>query len=226
MNNKRSKPKLLQAILKRVEDRHTNEVGQAPPLSDRQYAWCQHYLQHFNASRASLAVGCKGDPRKHGWRMRHSPAVSRYIDNQLAAHSLSAQIVIAKIAEYTQASMHDFFDEGKFDLKKARERGVLHYIKRLRQTKDVLSIEIVDPLRALWLMAQIHGLVGSRRKAKKAIAGGKVATCDTVFDNLNRKLSREGEGRRKNKELVGCTTKSIVDEAEAFKAKADETQRT
>lgn len=57
----------------------------AQVLTDKEIAWVNDYMQHFNASRASRNIGAEGrSPRRHGARMKARPEVAAEIQRRLA----------------------------------------------------------------------------------------------------------------------------------------------
>lgn len=163
--------RLLQSIAKEVSvlGRH-HAMPDRAGLTDKEALWVENYFQHFNASRASQSVGCKGNTRKHGWRMKHNPRVQSYIDSRLEGHYRITDEILFRISEIARASMDYFITGTRIDLKKAQEQGKLHLIKRYRKTKSTESIELVDSLAALDLLAKIYGLYKKGRKKSRVVA--------------------------------------------------------
>lgn len=165
MSSRSSRHKLLAALSRGLtpEVKLSQCDWRAYGLTEKQFAWAEHYLQHFNAARASRAIGCPGSPRKHGWRMRHHPAMQKYLDSRLADQSLSTDIMLARLSECALASFEDFITGERIDLEKAKRNGKLHLIKRYREGRNGQYLELVNSQDALELLAYHYGLIKKGR---------------------------------------------------------------
>jgi hypothetical protein len=89
--------------------------------------------------------------------------VQAMINKRVAEVALSADEVLARIAEIATSNPADFITldpEGqpRFDLTRAQRSGKLRLIKRIIPSKHGVSIELHDPLSALTLLGRYHNL--------------------------------------------------------------------
>jgi hypothetical protein len=85
------------------------------------------------------------------------------IKRKLSAVSLSANEVLAIMADHAARSFDDFLDidsSGKWsvNLAKAKRRGVLHLLANIAETEHGTRAELTDPFRALVQLGKYHGL--------------------------------------------------------------------
>lgn len=105
-------------------------------LSDAHNLFISHYLTNgLNQTRAAIDAGYspKSAHQQAHWLM-NNPKIRAEIDRRLAAFHMSGDEIIARLASQGRGDMSDFInDAGEIDLEQARERGVLHRIKRITQ---------------------------------------------------------------------------------------------
>lgn len=132
--------------------------------SVQQKAWLEEYLQCFNATEAARRVGYK-NPRVSGHSNKQKFADE--IAERLREKHMDAEEVLALQADVAHGTMADFisFTEEPYpaftlDLGKARRRGVLHLIKKLKYNSDGLpEIELYDAADARKTIMQHLGLL-------------------------------------------------------------------
>jgi phage terminase small subunit len=134
----------------------------AEGLTDKQQAFISAYLAcGFNATEAARRAGYS-DRTAHaiGWENLRKPEIATAIQQGLAERTMTADEVLARIAEQARSTMDDFLDdEGAVDLKRARERGKLHLVKARSTTKEGERIELYSAQSALELLAKHHKLL-------------------------------------------------------------------
>lgn len=135
-------------------------------LTDKQRAFIEAYLgpAQFNATKAAAAAGYK-DPEQAGWENRQKQEIAEAIRRRLSEAAMTADEVLARLAEQARGSMEDFLDDdGKIDLKRARERGKLHLLKSRSVTKEGERIELYSAFDAQTLIGKHHGLFVDRQE--------------------------------------------------------------
>ena len=133
-------------------------------LTDKQRLFVERYLTCWNATEAARQAGYK-DPELAGWENRQKPAIQAEISQRLAATAMTANEVLARLADQARSSMSDFLDEtGRIDLSLARKSGKLHLIKSRSVTKEGERIELYSAQEALALLAKHHGLFIDRQE--------------------------------------------------------------
>lgn len=93
---------------------------------------------------------------------------------------MSADEVLSRLADHARGDIEDFIlldlGEGRtswtIDLIKAKKRGKLHLVRRLRPTRYGVDIELYDAQRALELLGKGHGLFKDRQELD-LLSGGK-----------------------------------------------------
>lgn len=167
-----------------VIDREPAEVEDAKPdlfekgtisarlglrLRPKQHDTAERYLIHFDMVRA-VREGYKYENQQVVYNRVHSlkadPDFVGYIAARLEEKSLAADQVLAQIADIATSSIEDFLrddmlEDGKamFDLRKAKELGKLHLIKKIRYIRggpdgSGYEIEMWDRQWALELLAK------------------------------------------------------------------------
>lgn len=170
------------------------------PLTIKQQLFCKYYLETLNATEAARRAGYKGNENtlaNVGSDNIRKPKIRAYIDEQLAALTMSADEVlfsldkIARGADITQfadlVQLYTQDEDGniyptdlalKVDLEKIQKAGAGHLIKRLSQNaKGGLTIEWHDPQRALELLGKRYKLFSDRAEID-ITTGGKPLNLD------------------------------------------------
>lgn len=162
-------------------------------LTDKQREWINYYFEcGFNATEAARRAGYK-NPNKAGPANRVKEGIRQIIEARLAYHTMSADEVLARLAEHARASMEDFIntESRDVDLNKAREGGNLHLVKKFKradtQHGERVEIELHDAQSALVHIGRHHGLFTDNIDVK---TGGK--PLGFTADEMAR-LEREAE---------------------------------
>jgi hypothetical protein len=121
-------------------------------LTDRQRVWIAEYLKCWNATEAARRAGYK-DPSQAGYENKIKQEIREIINERLANKAMSADEVLARLSEQATADMGDFLSASgrgiRLDLKRARELGKLHLVRKYNKTNGGTSIELVDAKDAL-----------------------------------------------------------------------------
>lgn len=135
----------------------------AEGFTDKQQAFIEAYLTcGFNASEAARRAGY-AKPGQQGHRLLKNVEIAAAVRQGLADRAMSADEVLARLAEQARGTMDDFLDDaGDIDLTRARERGKLHLLKSRSATKEGERIELYSAQAALELLAKHHGLLVDR----------------------------------------------------------------
>lgn len=139
------------------------------PLSNKQRAFVEHYLQCWNASEAARLAGYTGRSNTIGHRLLTNVDISEAIKTRLASLQMSADEVLTRLTRHARGSMGDFLipETGEIDLVRADEAGKLDLIKTFRRTittvsklvtKETITVELYDAQNALIQLGRTHGL--------------------------------------------------------------------
>jgi hypothetical protein len=131
-------------------------------LSPQHKTFADAYLGEagFNTTKAAKIAGFKGDSntlKVTGFHLVRRPDIRRYIDQRLAAYGLSANEVLARLAEIARGSVEDVLDgNGKFNYKAAKKAGTLSLIKKLKFTDGGIEFELHSAHDALRDIGKYH----------------------------------------------------------------------
>jgi hypothetical protein len=131
-----------------------------PPLNAKQKAFVERYLTCWNATEAARTAGYS-HPRQQGWRLLSNVYIRAAVDARLAEMHMAADEVLARLSSMAGADMGDFLDaktSETLDLKRARDAGRLHLVKKFATTDKVISIELHDAQAALVHLGRYHKL--------------------------------------------------------------------
>jgi phage terminase small subunit len=144
-------------------------VGAMAELTDKQRLFVDHYLACLNASEAARRAGYPDrSAYSVGWENLRKPEIRAAIDAALAEAAMPASEVLARLTDQARASMQELTTvRGRgltLDLKAAKDRGVLHLVKKYTKTKQSVTVELYDGQAALALLAKYHGLLVDRQE--------------------------------------------------------------
>lgn len=137
-------------------------------LTDKQRLWIEEYLTCWNATEAVRRVGYRGSYdvlRQIGHDNLHNPQIRAIIEARIKEKAMSADEVLARIADIARGSMADFISVNghtRLDFKRAQEAGRLHLIKTYSKGPKGTRLELLDPLKALELLGKAMGLFTER----------------------------------------------------------------
>lgn len=156
-------------------------------LNDKQRMFVERYLQCWNATQAAKDSGYSPDSAYQlGWLNLRHPAIKAAIAERIAEAAMSADEVLARLAEQARADMSDFLKvNGRvtLDLKQAAARDKLHLIKKYQKGRNGVTIELVDAQAALQLLGKHLGLLHDRVELTGA-DGGPIETHSDAIDKL------------------------------------------
>lgn len=159
-------------------------------LTAKQRAFVEAYLSCLNATEAARRAGySEKTAAAIGWENLRKPEIEGAIKQGLTERAMSADEVLTRLADMARATADDFLTiyesplnditgqpvlgkDGQpiiryfpsLDLDKARERGMLHLVKKVTYTAHGPSIELYDAQAALSLLGKHHGLFVERHE--------------------------------------------------------------
>lgn len=180
-------------------------------LTRKQEAFVNEYLRDFNATQAALRVGySKKGARQQGANLLSNVYISDAIQARINEKAMTADEALLLLADHARGSMGDFMRiEGVasyLDLEKAKELGLLHLIKKVRDrvvmTADKdghetethsLEVELYDAQAAADKILKVHGKYIERTE----VSGGEPLKIQVEYVNnpteTARVPSRAGE---------------------------------
>jgi phage terminase small subunit len=98
-----------------------------------------------------------------GHRLLRNDKIQVKIAQRASCVALSANEVLARVAELATADIADFIDidqagDYTVNLKRAKRRGTLRNVKKLKRGEHGVEIELRDSLAALTLLGKYHAL--------------------------------------------------------------------
>lgn len=136
----------------------------------KQQAFIEHYLQSWNASDAARQAGySERTAGVTGHDLLKNPNVIAYIHERLTELQMDADEVMTRLADQARANVADFVmlnDDPesdkrlRFNFDMVKQKGYL--VKRIRETKDGIDIQLYDAQSALQLIGKIHAMFTDR----------------------------------------------------------------
>lgn len=188
----------------------------AEGLTAKQQAFVSAYLDCLNATEAARRAGYS-EKTAHaiGWENLRKPEIAAAVEAGLAEKAMPAVEVLARLADQARGSADDFVTvynsplhdvtgqpildvDGKpivryfpsLDLEKARERGVLHLVKKVTYTANGPAVELYDAQAALVKIGEYHRLFGSKNINLNLTPDDLRAMSNDDLDELERQLTR------------------------------------
>lgn len=136
-------------------------------MNAKQQAFVAEYLKDFNATQAAIRAGYSVHTAYAiGHENLRKPEIEAEIQRHLAERCMSADEVLIRLGEMARATIDDFADihEGVnhgvyINFNKAKERGKLHLIKKIKYTDEGMpEIELYDSQAALVHLGKHHKL--------------------------------------------------------------------
>ena len=173
-----------------------------PKLTNKQRAFCEHYIQTWNGTEAARRAKYRGNNDTLGVIAHENlrkPKIKKYIEDRLKELTLTSDEVLIRLTQQATASISDFITDSTtlpvIDIEKVREKG--HLIKKLRYTKKGMEIELHDSQAALVHLGRHHVLFSDKLKIDdwrseivQLLKDGKLEPQD-VIDELGRDLATE-----------------------------------
>jgi phage terminase small subunit len=126
-----------------------------------QQAFVEHYLRHFNATRAAREAGySERTAHAKGYTLRHMPEIEEAIRQRLDATAMGADEVLMRLAEQARNEHGQYIQpDGTVDLERMLRDGKGHLIKGFKESRrGTVLVEFYDAQAALVHMGRHHGL--------------------------------------------------------------------
>lgn len=134
-------------------------------FSDRERLFVAYYLKFLDKTKAAIESGYSiKSANVTGHQIYNRSHVKATIKKFLERTIGDAYETRAKIAKFTNASLEYFVkinrEDGTYelDLPKALDSGMFATLKKLKPTKEGVEIELHNPLEALKMEGQAHGI--------------------------------------------------------------------
>ena len=146
-------------------------------LTNRQKVFVEHYLTCWNGTEAARRAGYSvKTANEQAARLVAKVSVQAAICERLKDLQASTDEVLSRLTSHSRGSMDDFIGGlDRIDLERARERGVMHLVKKLKQRTTTISksegedietheveLELYDAQAATVQLAKILGLYVDR----------------------------------------------------------------
>lgn len=130
------------------------EVNREKPLTFRERLFIEEYLNCWNASEAARRAGySQKSAHKSGCDNIKKPYISRAIEARIAERAISANEVLARLAEQARFDANEFLSEaGELDMRSAKKKGLGKFVRRLKSQSGEhasVDIEFIDTQGAL-----------------------------------------------------------------------------
>lgn len=137
-------------------------------LSNKQRVFIDEYLICLNASEAARRAGYNGKSNVVGSQLLANLSISEEITQRLQERHLSADAVLARLADMARSDIADFTGlERLSDLTNEEYRGKTHVIKRFKRRKyrpkngdpfEEIELELYPADVNLERVGKVHGL--------------------------------------------------------------------
>lgn len=176
-------------------------------LTIKQRLFIDAYLVCLNAAEAARRAGySEKTARFIGAENLTKPNIAAAVAAGLAERAMGGDEVLARLADHARSTADDFITvyesplhdivgqpildrDGNaivryfpsLDLEKARQRGMLHLIKKVSYTAHGPSVELYDAQAALALLAKHHGLLVDKTEVSGP-GGGPIAVREIIVE--------------------------------------------
>ena len=188
----------------------------AEGLTTKQRLFVEAYLSCLNATEAARRAGySERTAYSIGWENLKKPEIAAAIQSGLAERAMPADEALARLADMARATADDFISiyesplqdvtgqpildkEGQpitryfpsLDLEKARERGMLHLVKKITYTAHGPSVELYDGQAALVKLGEYHRMFGGKNINLNLTPDDLKAMSDDDLDKLAEQLDK------------------------------------
>ena len=138
-------------------------VNEQVELTDKQKVFVEEYLVSWNATQAAIKAGYSPKTAYSiGPENLKKPEVQQFIQARLKEKHLTADEVLARLADQSRGTLEDFITPAgrgfRFDMKKARDAGKMHLLKSITKGPRGTRIELYDAQAALVQLGRCHAL--------------------------------------------------------------------
>lgn len=153
-------------------------------LTDKQRAFCEHYMQCWNATEAARRAGYRGDDNTLGvvgYENLRKPKIEEYIEERMDQISMSTNEVLKRLTDWGRGSLEHFITNDDYaealSVNTEEAQNHLGLIKKVKQNERVVKsegdedetvvsrrfeIEIHDPKDAVDKIARIRGMYNDK----------------------------------------------------------------
>ena len=133
-------------------------------LTRKRRVFIEEYLRCWNGAEAARCAGYKF-PRRQAFRLLTNVDIKEEIKRRIDELAMQADEVLLRLAEQARGLNKDFFTiDGHIDALAILSADKTHLIKKTKQTKYGLEIELYDAQVALEKIGRAHGLFVERHE--------------------------------------------------------------
>ena len=137
-------------------------------LTNKQFLFCEHYIQTSNGTKSSRLAGYKGKTDNvhavNASRLLRKPKIRAYLADRYKEFAMTSDEVLMRLASIARASLTDYCDEnGTIDWAKVHKDGYA-----LKSVQKGSKLEFESKLRALELIGKAQAMFSD----KLEVAGG------------------------------------------------------
>lgn len=177
-------------------------LANLPPLTLKQQAWITHLFSDANLNPSeAVRLSYDATTQESVWRIASDNVrkLHAHVQAMMKANGMQPEEVLSRLSDLARTTMDDAIEvdeDGKFriSLKKAKERGRLHTVKKIKDSpKFGIELEMTDAQAALHDLAQIHKLFPERRPDLTAVQVNLAAEAYTPPRTHAERIARIGE---------------------------------
>lgn len=194
MPAKKSSKKASKAVKKKAKK---------SPLNPKQEAFVENYVAQGskNATDAARKAGVTGTPNSlpvKAHRLLRNVKVQEQIQTRvrerLKGVKATADELYFLLSDHLRADIGDLsdcFQDGKFDIEKAKQRDLSRLVKKLKFRGEDAEIEMHDSQSAARILAQLMGLLQQPRQNEDDVARWKGELAKLVAEGWDLEVARQ-----------------------------------
>ena len=128
-------------------------------FTKRQRVFVEEYLQCWNATEAAKRAGY-AHPNKQGPRLLVNVGISEIITKRIAEKAMSADEVLLRLGDMARGDIGKFMDIESMSfnlaLENAKELGLTHLIKKVKQRTTITQKKDGDEEENHWIELELH----------------------------------------------------------------------
>ena len=128
-------------------------------MNKKQRVFIEEYLQCWNATEAARRADY-AHPNKQGPRLLVNVGISKEIKRRISEKAMSADEVLLRLGDMARGDLGDFMDiesmSFHLSLQKARELGLTHLIKKVKQRTTIRQKKDGDEEEEHWIELELH----------------------------------------------------------------------
>ena len=130
-------------------------------FTKKQRVFIEEYLQCWNAAEAARRAGySKRTARTQGSKLLTNVDISAEIENRIAEMAMSADEVLLRLGDMARGDIGEFMDIESMSfnlaLEKAKELGLTHLIKKVKQRTTITQKKDGDEEENHWIELELH----------------------------------------------------------------------